>query len=454
MSQATSDTRIDPLNLRRLAGGTVGPVEPVHSILDEGPPPRPGANLLAISPTQATVILSCLALFFQTASQMVLLPTTTPFTVLSLACTGGVVAINFNRLGFVLNRVWPMLLILAVFWASIVWSQIPGATLRTLLFTTLYWASALVTVSVLNMRSVLRCVVIAMTAIVVINLPMAAVQAGGALNGFFGSKNHLAGISVTGLVCALSMVFSSLVGARERLILVAAASVMFITMIMAQSAGAVVSLGIGIAALFATQIIGNSRGGSRVILFSLIMLAGLILLLLMPYFRGLYEWMIVDILGKDLTLTGRSEIWDQADRLIEARPWLGLGRGAFWDPSNPDAVRIYRWAGIAELQGFNFHNEWYEVAVGTGYLGVGVFFIVLTSAMLLHVRHLLTTNPPGISAVLAVTVAAILRMSAESGALDGAAGSSVFLMLLAKAFVGERTLEPPSAPISYVRHRR
>ncbi|WP_304219023.1 O-antigen ligase, partial [Phenylobacterium aquaticum] len=47
-------------------------------------------------------------------------------------------------------------------------------------------------------------------------------------------------------------------------------------------------------------------------------------------------------LGKDATLTGRTEVWTAAMRQIELRPWTGYGYAAVWDDED-------RWAPLAKI---------------------------------------------------------------------------------------------------------
>jgi O-antigen ligase len=73
-------------------------------------------------------------------------------------------------------------------------------------------------------------------------------------------------------------------------------------------------------------------------------------------------------LGKDATLTGRTEIWAAALRRIHERPWFGWGYGAIWDSKdiwNPYA-RITREAGFPA---HHAHSSWVEMALNLGLTG-------------------------------------------------------------------------------------
>ncbi|HEY1751473.1 MAG TPA: O-antigen ligase family protein, partial [Caulobacteraceae bacterium] len=87
--------------------------------------------------------------------------------------------------------------------------------------------------------------------------------------------------------------------------------------------------------------------------------------------------LVLAALGKDETLTGRTEIWSAVMHQIVKRPWTGYGYGAVWtETSNWGPLP---W--ISKEQGFvihEAHNSWLGVWLELGY--VGLFF---TAAMLL-----------------------------------------------------------------------
>lgn len=81
---------------------------------------------------------------------------------------------------------------------------------------------------------------------------------------------------------------------------------------------------------------------------------------------------IFDILGKDATLTGRTEIWTAALRQIEKRPWTGYGYGVVWDVTGPwtPFAWIEREAGFTPQHA---HNAWIEQWLGLGLVGLAMF---------------------------------------------------------------------------------
>lgn len=92
-------------------------------------------------------------------------------------------------------------------------------------------------------------------------------------------------------------------------------------------------------------------------------------------------------LNRDPTLTGRTEIWDALLQLINSRPWLGFGYGAFWDVPDGPAFFIRR---DLEWNVPNAHNGWLEVGLGVGWVAVALMGVSLAAMLLRSSLNLLT----------------------------------------------------------------
>jgi exopolysaccharide production protein ExoQ len=88
---------------------------------------------------------------------------------------------------------------------------------------------------------------------------------------------------------------------------------------------------------------------------------------------------VLDSLGKDSTLTGRTYLWATGWQVFLDHPLLGVGYQAFWQPGvfqESEAIR----ASLKETIN-GFHSAYVEVLVATGIIGVVVFVAVLTAAL-------------------------------------------------------------------------
>ena len=84
---------------------------------------------------------------------------------------------------------------------------------------------------------------------------------------------------------------------------------------------------------------------------------------------------ILDGLGKDPTLTGRTLIWGVTLTRLMDRPFLGYGRTAFWAPGSPYALE----AGHAVTENFippHAHNGFMDLALDVGLIGFTLFAII------------------------------------------------------------------------------
>ena len=79
---------------------------------------------------------------------------------------------------------------------------------------------------------------------------------------------------------------------------------------------------------------------------------------------------LVKIIGRDLTFTGRTYIWEVLIDLIGQRPVLGYGYGAFWGEYSAPANMVRT---ITEWPVPTAHNGIIEVALAIGWLGVAIF---------------------------------------------------------------------------------
>lgn len=87
---------------------------------------------------------------------------------------------------------------------------------------------------------------------------------------------------------------------------------------------------------------------------------------------------ILDLIGKDTSLTGRDELWDYALSAIEQRPF-GFGFGSFWDEAGA-------WGGVDLTRSIiwrprSAHNVWLEATLQIGLLGAFLFMLFMVQSL-------------------------------------------------------------------------
>lgn len=145
-------------------------------------------------------------------------------------------------------------------------------------------------------------------------------------------------------------------------------------------------------------------------------------------------------LGKDQTLTGRTLLWELALEAWENRPVLGFGFKGFWEGA-PERVAYLRY-----LSGFDlwfFHNNYLEVLVAFGWVGLTMFVATLLAFIRLRLTALVTTLTGSAAWSLAILLFMIIYGLAENPLFEN---HSYYQILLAAAVIQrDRSVTPPPA---------
>jgi exopolysaccharide production protein ExoQ len=87
---------------------------------------------------------------------------------------------------------------------------------------------------------------------------------------------------------------------------------------------------------------------------------------------------VVYLLGKDMTFTGRTQIWSAALDAIAKRPLLGYGYGAFWlglEGESYNVILAATWV-LSQAQ-----NGYLDVWLESGVVGLSIVLMVFGSAI-------------------------------------------------------------------------
>lgn len=292
---------------------------------------------------------------------------------------------------------------------SVVWSETPKETLKFALELVVTVTAALLLSSACNQRAVLKAIALAFLiycADAVLTGGRVAVGATGAdaFSGLTNSKNLMADIASTGLIVSLAAV---LMAAQARDLLWAAicgAGVLIelYCVVGARSAGAVLGLVMGLAPLAALSALIPAGRALRAWATSMVAVG---LLVVSLNFRVISQAIIdlsLSVFDKDPTLTGRTYLWYRAFELIREKPALGRGYFSFWLQGNLDAEGLWRYAGISERSGFNFHNTLVDLLVTVGWLGAAVLIVTVLIGAVALVRRFV--DRPGLALVFWISI--------------------------------------------------
>ncbi|HMQ52343.1 MAG TPA: O-antigen ligase family protein [Anaerolineae bacterium] len=81
---------------------------------------------------------------------------------------------------------------------------------------------------------------------------------------------------------------------------------------------------------------------------------------------------ILDLLGKDATLTGRTPLWEALVVKIWASPWLGYGYSAFWLGWSGPSADVWAYIDWAPRHA---HNGYLDIAAELGLVGLTLFLL-------------------------------------------------------------------------------
>ncbi|WP_232630424.1 O-antigen ligase family protein [Methylobacterium sp. Leaf118] len=267
-----------------------------------------------------------------------------------------------------LADVRPFLLLLLLAAASSLWSQAPEASLRrsltlaTLMMFAVYAHAVLGTLLICRLHVIVTGVVafasLAMAAIV----PSSGFDVGGyagAVRGVFSQKNSLGDAMVVGTVA-----LSGLVLHRRRVVVtdLVCLAIAAGTCILAQATTSFLLCG---AVAVITAVILLLIDASALAVFAL--MTGLMAAVLALWIVWVVPVDLFELLGKDSSLTGRTEIWAAVRRAIADGSVLGHGYSAFWLPETPTARNV--WAAIGWVTP-SAHSGYLELQLELGLPGL------------------------------------------------------------------------------------
>ena len=186
----------------------------------------------------------------------------------------------------------------------------------------------------------------------------------GVWRGFFAGKNGLGWISAIALLISITSKIESLIYLR---IVTLMASI--VCLVMSNSVGAVFSV---FAAFLYWQFLRKTPTSLN---FSAKLILLMIVIIMLSIFALLGYSLLLDVIGRDATLTGRTDIWELYFNAMLNSPFLGEGPGAFtgYSPiTEPLADQLKEFGGILTP------HQMYLGAFGdSGLLGLLVYIFTL-----------------------------------------------------------------------------
>ncbi len=285
-------------------------------------------------------------------------------------------AAAWDKVGNALVRNWQVVVLMALALASYTWSIDSEATLRRSI------GLLMITLGGIGLGARLKIVTVAeamatgfaMIATACLAFGLFVPQWGvmqenfpGAWRGVYLEKNAMGSMMTVG---SISMLASAIYVPKRRLLWLGFAGLTTSLVFLSQSKTALVGLALALSLMGLIWMV--RRGPVPAVLslwFAALAVAGAATVFIFA------PDLALAVVGKDASLTGRTELWTAAWRqLMDHNKWLGFGYGVFWD----HAGHWFPAADVAKEARFtagHAHNGWLETALGVGL--VGVFFWTL-----------------------------------------------------------------------------
>ena len=327
---------------------------------------------------------------YSTADVLPVVDDSRPLLIMRLCVLGITLLLTcfrFERITYLVLKRKFFLALIALYPLSFLWSAIPNVTLQkgvVLLGSVLFGLNL---AARYTLREQLFILAWAMGLLATSNflftlaVPSAGIESGehaGAWRGMFFQKNPLARMMV---LSAITLLLAALESRKYRNILWFGLGFSFLLILLSTSKS---SLLVFLTLLVLIPLFRSLRWSNGLVLplfiILLIVSSGVAI-----YFVGNLET-IVDLLGKDITLTGRTDIWGVVIQKIMKHPWFGYGYMGFWLGMEGDSADVWY-----ETRGFlapNAHNGFLDIGLQFGFIGLFLFLLTYSKNCLRAVNWL------------------------------------------------------------------
>lgn len=292
--------------------------------------------------------------------------------------------LNWRKMILGVIAIWPLMLLIAIAWLSNLWSVDPETTWRrdiALTITTLfgiYLFARWELPDALKILSIGLGILAIGSLILVIVMPEAGIHVNddhaGAWRGLFVHKNFTGRVMLLTLAVLIAAWFA---GGVNRMALVLLIAVTLLMALASQSKTTYVSMLAMVFAAIAVRVVRGAPLRSALATLSVLTVGWLLSVLIYSSYEN-----ILLALGRDATLTGRTELWAFVLRQLSGNWLLGFGYDAFWASDVGPGSRYKVDWGIDHA-----HNAWIEQVLNTGIFGaflmLGICLVALYRAVIL-----------------------------------------------------------------------
>jgi exopolysaccharide production protein ExoQ len=317
------------------------------------------------------------------------------------------------------KKVIPVIAKGGIFWmlfgliaASFFWSYSPELTKTrivafsgTMLFS-LYLASRYTLKEQLHLLGWMFGIAVVGSIIFGILLPKYGQMGGFHAGAWRGIYNHKNGLGKNMVISAVMFCLLALSAQKRRWILWSFVGASAMLIILSHSTSSILNLLISLTIIAILPIFGWNYLFVVPILIAISAIGTILYLLL-----TMNAEQAVSALGKDLTLTGRTNFWPLVfDKILE-RPWLGYGFGAFWQ--GLDGPSAYVWNASA-FKAPNSHNGYLDLCTELGFVGFSIYATAFMTSFQQALTNIRRIGTPDTFWPISIFVAVVLSNLTES----------------------------------------
>ena len=307
-------------------------------------------------------------------------------------------------------RAWPLMVLAVLPMVSACWSLDPGLTLRRglgVLFPALF---ALWMASRFSWRDLIRLLAVSLSVLAVGSLVMSVLFPAygvmheihpGAWSGLWFEKNRMGAVMALAAMSGMAAAFTT-PHRREVRYWGALVILAVFLVLMSTSKTALMACMIGV---LGPVMIYFARQGF--IMAVLAVFSGLFGVFALGLVIAIGPGVILEALGRDPTLTGRTDIWIGLLQAVQMRPWTGFGWGVFWLVEDGPVFWV-RQATQWEVP--SAHNSWLEIALALGLPGAIWAILVYLGGLVSAMKRLFS----GVEAYWALPAMAVWGLTSMS----------------------------------------
>jgi exopolysaccharide production protein ExoQ len=329
---------------------------------------------------------------------------------------------------------------------TVLWSAYPDLTLRYGIQLCITMAFGIALASRLSILTFVRLMAWTYGLIAIAGLLFGRVRSDGlGWLGLFNSKNIFAGASGFLVIACLAIALDVRQPGRHRALAGAGMALGLFLVMKGQSVGVTLAMIVALTGMIILMALRRVTRVARVLASTVSALALVFLLLTILSYSSEFAALMMDVTGKDVTLTGRTYLWEIAFDEIARAPWLGQGFQAFWVVGNTVAEDLWLEFGIATKIGFHFHNTAISNTVEIGLIGT-ILQTVTFGLALVYILYRALMDPRAETIFLAGIMLRQLVLSMSEVVYFSQFDPTTVLTVAAVTYAGRLWRENPAQP--------